>query len=44
MKKIQIFINLQSISILFYKKLLVTLSLTFLILGLLNFSVSIQKK
>ncbi|EJF75290.1 hypothetical protein HWV54_05675 [Bartonella alsatica] len=42
MKKIQIFINLQSISIFFHKKLLITIKLIFAVLGLLNFSVSAQ--
>ncbi|WP_409361669.1 protein-disulfide reductase DsbD domain-containing protein [Bartonella heixiaziensis] len=44
MKKIKIFINLQSIPSFFHKKLLVTLKLTFVFLGLLNFSVSAQTK
>ncbi|KEC55371.1 protein-disulfide reductase DsbD domain-containing protein [Bartonella koehlerae] len=44
MKKIQIFIQLKNISILCYKELLVTLSLTFVFLGLLHYSVSAQTK
>ncbi|EJF85771.1 protein-disulfide reductase DsbD domain-containing protein [Candidatus Bartonella washoeensis] len=44
MKKIQIFIKLQSILTLFHKKLLITLNLTFVFVGLLNFSLSAQTK
>ncbi|GAA5103449.1 protein-disulfide reductase DsbD domain-containing protein [Bartonella jaculi] len=44
MKKIQIFINLQSISPFFHKKILVTLKLIFVLLGLFNFSVCAQTK
>ncbi|UTO27758.1 protein-disulfide reductase DsbD domain-containing protein [Bartonella harrusi] len=44
MKKIQTFTNLQNSVIALYKRFLVTLSLTFIILELLNFSVSAQTK
>ncbi|WP_019220559.1 protein-disulfide reductase DsbD domain-containing protein [Bartonella senegalensis] len=44
MKKIQIFIKLKNILILFYKEFLVTLNLTFVFLGLLHYSVSAQTK
>ncbi|EJF81525.1 Uncharacterized protein predicted to be involved in C-type cytochrome biogenesis [Candidatus Bartonella washoeensis] len=44
MKKIQIFLNLQSISTFFHKKLLITLNLIFVFLGLLSFSLSAQTK
>ncbi|WP_336278966.1 protein-disulfide reductase DsbD domain-containing protein [Bartonella sp. CB175] len=43
MKKTQISINSQRISIFFYKKLLAALSVTFIFLGLLNSSVSAQQ-
>lgn len=42
MKKIQILINLQNNATFFYKKLLVTLSLTFIILEFINIPVSAQ--
>ncbi|MBB4076690.1 DsbC/DsbD-like thiol-disulfide interchange protein [Bartonella fuyuanensis] len=44
MKKSHIFTNLQNIAAFFYKKLLVTLSLTFLILELLNIPVNAQRE
>ncbi|UNE54885.1 protein-disulfide reductase DsbD domain-containing protein [Bartonella machadoae] len=44
MKKIQTFISSQNSVIALYKRLLVTVSLTFIILELLNFSVSAQTK
>ncbi|ENN91461.1 protein-disulfide reductase DsbD domain-containing protein [Bartonella schoenbuchensis] len=44
MKKIQIFLNLQRISNIFYKKFLIIFSLTFVLLSSSNFTIAAQKE
>ncbi|ENN93358.1 protein-disulfide reductase DsbD domain-containing protein [Bartonella bovis] len=44
MKKVQIFLNLQRISNIFYEKLLIVFSLTFVFLNLSNFTIAAQKE